>query len=1025
MLKLSITTILLVFTALTTVAASGPSVGLILSPGAASRLVPVEPEPEQTAPTVRFSAAWREVEGEQGVYDWTRIGPAVRHAAGAGYKVILAVGDKDPLPVPGTDLDAWLGFVRSAVRNFGDVVDVFEIWPSGGHVGSAFDLTVYGFMIKQSALAIRAEAAANDYSVQIAQGAIGAGQLERQRALWSADIAAYVDLLPVVVDRRDAGRVAELLRPVVVESLQHPPAPELWVYVRPSGVGWDGTSTAVTALAAGAAGALIETSAEATEVFGWVTGLQSILGRDYQPAPFGALELSYGDGSQRDGAAVLGRFFRATDFTTLVIFRAPGLAGEDSPRLVIDAPVVRNVRVIDPISGDVRRTSASARPGGLSGRTVGLSAAAAPGAVLFQKQVATPGFELPTEAVDVASSRGLTAEEIIARYQEIQRRQDDRLERFTARGRVDFHFKLGQGGGSVDFSIDSNYFWERGGQLEWEQTDYYFNGNRVKWKNIPELPLIQPEKVITLPLDLTLDRTYRYRLTGEDRVSGREAYVLEFQPAESDSALSLYRGRVWIDKSSFVRLKASVVQTQTAPPVLSNEETDRFAPQIGEDGETYWVFSNIDGQQIWNAAGRSFVVRRELTFSEFEINGPKSDFEARRSEAYASNNQMLRDTERGFRYLERTEEGSRVVKETEDTSQLFAAVGAFKDGSQDNVLPLAGVNYFNYDWKNKNIQVNALFAGVLGFFTASKPDLFGGKIDLTLDAGLVGIKGDDKVFVGDDELEVERIERRTQSVSLRLGVPIGEFVKLNVIGGMRVRDYFESDESDDLLNDFNAANLQQVRFVLPQDHLEWSGSVDVTFNRKGYTLGASGGWFSRSDWEAWGLQDTDLGSFGSFGPGGFELGAAEPVEDAFSRWGVTVFKEWYLPKFQKLRFGADYLNGSNLDRFSRYQFNFFGEDRLNGFSGSGIRFDEGTIARVGYSFNLLEVIRFDLGFDGAQVEEEGSGVGTQSFGGLGFNANFVGPWKTVISAGYGRALTSDIEDLEGEQEFLLFIFKLF
>ncbi len=315
MMKRSLTTILLAFTALTTAAADGPSVGLILSPQAASQLVPVDPEQEQTAPTVRFSAAWREIEGEQGVYDWTRIGPAVRHAAGAGYKVILAVGDRGTLPVPGSDLDAWLGFVRSAVRNFGDVVDVFEVWPSGGDDGSAFDLTVYGFMIKQSALAIRAEAAANEFSVQVAQGAIGAGQLERQRALWTADIAAYVDLLPVVVDRRDAGRVAELLRPVVVESLQHPPAPELWVYVRPSGAGWDGASTAVAALAAGAAGALIETSAEATESFGWVTGLQSILGRDYQPAPFGALELSYGDGSQRDGAAVLGRFFRATDFT--------------------------------------------------------------------------------------------------------------------------------------------------------------------------------------------------------------------------------------------------------------------------------------------------------------------------------------------------------------------------------------------------------------------------------------------------------------------------------------------------------------------------------------------------------------------------------------------------------------------------------------------------------------------------------------------------------------------------------------
>jgi len=37
----------------------------------------------------------------------------------------------------------------------------------------------------------------------------------------------------------------------------------------------------------------------------------------------------------------------------------------------------------------------------------------------------------------------------------------------------------------------------------------------------------------------------------------------------------------------------------------------------------------------------------------------------------------------------------------------------------------------------------------------------------------------------------------------------------------------------------------------------------------------------------------------------------------------------------------------------------------------------------------------------------------------------VGPWKTVISLNYGRALVSDIADLEGKQEFLLVVLKLF
>ena len=159
--------------------------------------------------------------------------------------------------------------------------------------------------------------------------------------------------------------------------------------------------------------------------------------------------------------------------------------------------------------------------------------------------------------------------------------------------------------------------------------------------------------MITLPLDLTLDKTYTYRLVRRDRVGGREAYVIEFRPTAPDPARSLYQGRLWIDTTTFARLKASVIQGNLQAPVLSNEEIDRYELLIGPDGQPYWMFSHIDGQQIWNAAGRTFVVRRELRFSEYEINPPRGDFEERRRQAYASDNQMLRDTDSGFRYLER------------------------------------------------------------------------------------------------------------------------------------------------------------------------------------------------------------------------------------------------------------------------------------------------------------------------------------------------------------------------------------
>ena len=273
----------------------------------------------------------------------------------------------------------------------------------------------------------------------------------------------------------------------------------------------------------------------------------------------------------------------------------------------------------------------------------------------FRKTVGKiPGLDVPAEAVEVSRERGLTAEEIIARYQEVQQAQDDRLESWIARGRVDYHFKLAQGGASLDLSIESNYYWKRGGELEWEETDYFLNGNLLRWKSIPEFPLIQPEKVITLPLDLTLDKTYRYRLEGEDRVGGRAAYVLSFRPAEEEAGRSLYQGRLWIDRETFVRLRTSMVQTNLEAPVLSNEERDDFNPITGLDGRDYWVITKVDGQQLWTAAGRNFVVQRDVVFDNWEINLPEEEFEARRSEEVWH---RLRDTRTAIRAGDRRRRG--------------------------------------------------------------------------------------------------------------------------------------------------------------------------------------------------------------------------------------------------------------------------------------------------------------------------------------------------------------------------------
>ena len=90
--------------------------------------------------------------------------------------------------------------------------------------------------------------------------------------------------------------------------------------------------------------------------------------------------------------------------------------------------------------------------------------------------------------------------------------------------------------------------------------------------------------------------------------------------------------------------------------------------------------------------------------------------------------------------------------------------------------------------------------------------------------------------------------------------------------------------------------------------------MEAEFNRKGYTVTASGGWFTRSEWELWGPSTAGVIDNPEF----------DPDQKSFARWGASAFKEWYLPRFQKLRGEVNWLDGRSLDRFSQYQFSFFG-----------------------------------------------------------------------------------------------------
>jgi hypothetical protein len=1001
----------------------GPSLGVAISGTAvpdalvaADKDHPIE---------VRVIAEWSAVETAPGDFDWSSVAPLVDALAARGAAVSLCVRGESPLhpraegngAPDGAWLQAWTAVLRGAVARFASNVAVVEV---GEHPERMFDPAAYAFVLKSSSLAIKAEGKAHGTSVLVAQGAVGADALAWQKTLWDNDAAPYADILPVSFDAGSG--VSSGVAAFSAEALLHPPAAELRAQIaddpaRP----WASFRGAIEALASSAPAAMVTIPADgdaAEAVVRVAATLQARLANEYAPAPVGGLRLLTPEGGSAEGAAVLGRFLHAKDFATLVVYEAPPAGGPDAQlRLMLDTIDVKDPAVLDLATGASYKTGPASVPGEKA-RALRVLVAAHPLAVLWDRAaVNQPGLDVAAEDVKVATTRGLTAEEIIARNRQVEKIQDDHLDRWIAKGRADLHFKIAQSGGSIDVSIESTYFWRRGAPLEWQQTRYYVNGNLVTWKRIPELPLIQPEKVVTLPLDLTFDKTYDYKLAGEETLDGHPAYIVAFEPEARLAGKSLYRGRVWIDKSSFVRLRTSVIQTNLEPPVLQHEENDTYVPIEAGDGTSVMLIGKVDGQQLWSGGGRNFVVRREMAFSDFQINVPQDRYDSALKDAYASDDQMLRDTGSGFRYLKKQPDGGRVVQQTAKTDALFLLAGALKDNSTSGVLPLAGVNWFDYDLFKKKIQINVFFAGVYAFVNLTDPALGGSKVDLGAEASLVGVKLDDKLFVKGEEDVSQRIRRRSQYLTGRLGYPLGEFFKLALIGDFTWNAYDESSDGTTALAARNTADGTNYEFVLPTDHSVYAGTLQLEFNRMGYSLTAAGTASRRSQWRPWGLYDLTAGTFVD--------STFSSSQQSFENWRFIAFKEWYLPKFQKLKLEFDYLDGANLDRFSQYGFGRFGAESLDGYAGTGVRFDTGAIARTGWAFNVLNVVRFDVNVGYARAKDRSADDQYRDYLGAGLSFNVVGPWKTIWQGSYGRAVSSDVRELEGTQEFMIVVLKLF
>lgn len=831
------------------------------------------------------------------------------------------------------------------------------LWPAAGERPVPAQ---YSFLIKRASVAVTGEAT----DAEVVSAPLPADP-EYLRQLFGEDLAAYLDATALAPAKAEtlaaAATELQILDPGTDVVLDGPAAP-----ADPGAM----LTEAARAAELGAGTTIFRAAAANAEAI----SILKLLAREF------AGDISLDPYSKPAGTDGAWSFVRGEDLGLRVVANSP--AGAERVVLTFPDRNLKRPALVDLATGEAvpqfntRRTDDAYVVEINAPQPVLLLTLERPGAGEIQ------GLEGVEESLTVEDSRQIPVEEILRRLQAFEDAQRRRISSYAATNTSHLRFQTGTGARTVEATFQGPFFYRRGEGFDWVWQELLINGVKWRHKSIPEIPLIQPEKAATLPVEISFGKEYRYRLRGTATIEGRDCWVVEFEPAVAvEPGRTLHQGTLWVDRDIYARVRTRAVQLGLEGEVLSNEETISFSPVDAAGAAAPWAATSyflplrLVGQQIWSILSATTVVERELLLTEATIN--PSDFDERRQAALDSEFTMVRDTEAGLRYLVTDEEtGERVVKEEVDRNRRFLVGGVFYDEAQDYPIPLAGMNWLWFDWRGTGTQANIFFAGALAQVAVTNPSFRGSRTDVGFDAFALAIAGSDETFRGDVELTGETIKVSNPNIDFKVGRPIGNFTKLDFQYQLGYQNFSRDDDT--------AAD-----FVAPSDNLNHTFRIAARYNRRGWRARISGSHTIRDDWQPWGLPDN---------PG------YDPAHKEFDQWGVALGKTWHLPKF--LKFGAEleYLDGNNLDRFSKYDFGFFSDVTVRGYQTGKVRAEEALATHLTFGFDVGSVFRLDLVGDAAWATDEASGLENELLAGVGIAATVIGPWKTVVNVDVGAAL---------------------
>jgi hypothetical protein len=655
--------------------------------------------------------------------------------------------------------------------------------------------------------------------------------------------------------------------------------------------------------------------------------------------------------------------FDEQTFATYVVYEgSPPPAGID---LSLRLPIEGTPTVLDVLEGG-KGSAAGYRRDAVAARSqVTVPLTGRPMIVNFSEG-ATDLFAQRTAA---SAERLLSIDEVIARHRQYQTRLDEAVRNYRASALMQQHFRPSLTDPGYDVVTENNYFVSDDG-VEFEELSFSVNGS--KWgADRPAFPLLQAEKVLSLPLELRLSEDYRYSLAGIERVGDTDCYRVRFDPLRDDEAL--YRGTVWIDRQTFARVKVQAVQTRTTPPIVSNEEIHLYEPVTTVGGLPLMLLTRLTSRQIVLIAGRNLLLEKAAAFSDFSVNA--ADFEDRRQAARRGDRIMYRDTDRGLRYYVKEGDG-RVVSERATTRARAMAMGLLIDPSFGYPLPIFGLNVLDFEFRGRpDTQFALLFAGVLAAGNLQRPRLGGTPLDASFDFFAIAPPASDRLYVSAGEREEERLLTWPLSAGVNLGWQYTPFQKALLQYQFRFDGYVRDRTTSET-------------FVTPSSTTTNGLGGAWEYKRGGYSVAANATWFARSEWRPWGPADA----------------VAPDPPRTYAKYAVHLSRDFFLDVIQKVHLNASYFGGRDLDRFSRYQFGLFDDTRIHGVPASGVRFDRLGMIRGSYSLNIFEQYRLDLFADQAWGEDRTIDQSWRPLTGLGAAVNLRAPRNTILRVDVGKSV---------------------